>query len=295
MTHKESDFVPSNTANHREVTPPPAADHGQSEGASRSVLQGIEHAARMLEVVACHPRGIRLTDLAVELGMHKATAYRSAASWRSLGYLSRLQDGSYVLGSKLFEVAHLFAANLDYRDIAHPILIDLNRVSGETVHFSIMDNGAALYLDKVEGRQPIRVYTSIGRRAPRHATASGKAMLAYLSDADVEATFLERFTDRTITDPDRLKEELEEIRRSGVAVNRGEWHEEVAGIGSPVFGLDGECVGAVSITFPAMYQSDERFDVLSDLVVSAARTMSIRLGQVPDSSHSPTTVGREHV
>jgi DNA-binding IclR family transcriptional regulator len=258
------------------------------------ILHGIEQAARVLEVVARYPMGIRLTDLARELKASKATVYRTAVSWLALGYLAQLDDGSYVVGARLFELASQYWGNLDLRQAAHPVLTKLNRASGETVHLSVLDDDAIVYVDKVEGRQPIQVYTTIGKRGPLHATASGKAAIAHLPDW-IDGLRpdhpLPRFTNETITGIDALKAELLLIRSRGYAVNAGEWHSEVGGVGVPVFDHQGTVIGGLSITLPTMYLTGEKVETLADLLRSAGSELSARLGYVGGEPVAISTLG----
>jgi DNA-binding IclR family transcriptional regulator len=253
-------------------------------GSAKYVLQGVEQSARLLELVADHPDGIRLSELTRQLKLPKATVYRTAVSWRHLGYLDQLEGGEYVIGSRVFLVASAYRARLKLGDVARPALVDLNRRSGETVHLAVLDGDAVVYFDKVEGHQPIQVYTAVGTRAPLHATASGKAVIAHI-DGLMERWSdmpLRRFTDRTITTRRALARELERIRQQGYAVNTGEWHAEVAGVGVPVFDQSGWAIAAVSITFPQMYLDDEQVANLVAVLKPAAARLSARLGYIAD-------------
>ncbi|CAN5649444.1 IclR family transcriptional regulator [soil metagenome] len=258
-------------------------------GPAKYVLQGVEQSARLLELVAGHPHGIRLSELTRQLKLPKATVYRTAVSWRQLGYLDQLEGGEYVIGSRVFLIASAYRARLDLGHVARPALIDLNRRSGETVHLAVLDGDAMVYLDKVEGRQPIQVYTAVGTRAPLHATASGKAVIAHI-DRLMERwpeMPLRRFTDRTITTRRGLARELEQIREQGYAVNTGEWHAEVAGVGVPVFDHSGSAIAAVSITFPQMYLGDEQVRSLVGVLKPTAGQLSARLGYLPQAEDNP--------
>lgn len=260
-------------------------------GPAKPVLQGVEQSARLLELVARHPHGIRLSELTRQLKLPKATVYRTAVSWRQLGYLDQLEGGEYIIGSCIFLLASAYRAQLDLRHIARPALVDLNRRLGETVHLAVLDGDAIVYLDKVEGRQPIQVYTAVGTRAPLHATASGKAIIAHI-DRWLERwpdMPLPRFTERTITSHGEFVRELDRIRRQGFAINTGEWHAEVAGVGVPVLDQSGSAVAAVSVTFPERYLAAEQVDNLVAALKPTAAQLSLRLGYVAAQTRSELT------
>jgi DNA-binding IclR family transcriptional regulator len=151
------------------------------------------------------------------------------------------------------------------------------------VHLAIFDRHEMVYVDKIEGRQAIRVYTGIGWRGPLHATASGKAFLASSTDKFVSSVVqgpLPRLTDRTLISPAALYEDLENTRMRGFSVNKGEWHQEVGGVGAAVLSRHAEPEGALSITFPVASTDDTRIELLGQMVHSAARQLSKERGYV---------------
>jgi DNA-binding IclR family transcriptional regulator len=247
------------------------------------VLRGIEQAARVLEVLAEAPAGLRLTDVAASLKMPKATAHRIIHSWVQLGYIESGLGGHYRPGWKLFELVASHHESVDLRSVSRPHLIRINAECGETTHLTVLDRFEVLYIDKVESSEPIRVYAAIGRRAPLHATASGKAMLAHQSASFLDSYIrkgLETFTERTIVHPADLAHELEGIRERGYAVNRGEWHREVGSIAAPVFRFDAMASAALSATMPVNALTPTKVAEVSQLLVTETGRLSRSLGHV---------------
>src|SRR5260370_5264507 len=115
----------------------------------------------------------------------------------------RTETGRYALGLKLFELGSRAVANTDLREHARPALQRVLYETEETVHFCVLDASEVLYVDKIEPQRSVRMASSVGRRAPVHCTAVGKAMLAEMTAADVEVIIgrggLKRLTRRTIT------------------------------------------------------------------------------------------------
>jgi len=256
--------------------------------AERGVLRGIEQAARVLEELAKAPAGLRLTDVAAALRMPKATAHRILHSWVQLGYIESDLEGRYRPGWKLFELAASHHESVDLRTISRPFLLSINAECGETTHLTVLDRFEVLYLDKVESSEPIRVYAAIGRRAPLHATASGKAMLARQSSSFLDSYVrrgMERFTERTIVRRADLARELEGIRQRGYAINMGEWHREVGSIAAPVFRFDGTASAALSATMPVTALTPTKVAAVSKILVTETGRLSRSLGHV--DSHRP--------
>ncbi len=249
----------------------------------KGTLSTVEQAARALEFIARQERNVGLSEIAEQLNLAKSSAHRILKTWTGLGYLEQDDDARYRLGQKLFEIMFQHVENRDLRLVARPFLQGVSDLLGETVHFTVLDRYEVVYVDKIEGRQPIRVYTTIGGRGPVHATASGKAMLAYQPDDYLDgliASSPARFTRFTLTEPNALRVACDEIRANGHAVNRREWHEEVAAVGVPVFDHNREVQAALSVTFPSVYFDESRVRELAAALMEAGQACSRRLGYV---------------
>lgn len=263
--------------------------------AERDVLRGLAQGARVLEILAqASTYGMRLTDVAAALAMPKPTAHRVLHSWSELGYVESDAEGRFRLGWRFFELAAAHQESADLRALAHPHLVNINAECGETVHLTVLDRSEVLYVDKVESREPIRVYAEIGRRAPLHATASGKAMLAHQPASFLDSYLgneLESFTDRTIARPDDLRRELEQVRQRGYAVNLGEWHREVGSVAAPIFRFDGVASAALTATLPAVSLTEDKIRQLSRVLVRESGHLSRSLGHV--DGHRPNLEAQE--
>src|SRR3990172_13370283 len=126
-------------------------------------------------------------------------------------------------------LAESYLSQMDLRRLVRPALERLSQETGETANLVILDRREALYLDKVESPQSLRIFSRIGRRAPLHCTAVGKVLLAYRSKTTVGTLLgrgpLQRLTKHTITSLGQLKRELEKVRDQGFAQDREECEE----------------------------------------------------------------------
>src|SRR5215471_18989257 len=147
---------------------------------------------------------LALGEISNKLALHKSTVHRLIMVLERHKLIERnAVSGRYRLGLKLFELGTKALAQLNLRDRARPFLERLVLETSETVHLCILDDSEVVYLDKVEPARSVRMASSIGRRNPAYCTAVGKAMMAYLSDAQVEAIVrkqgLRAMTANTIT------------------------------------------------------------------------------------------------
>jgi DNA-binding IclR family transcriptional regulator len=134
----------------------------------------------------------------------------------------------------------------------------------------------------VECSQAVRMHSAIGRRASAHSTAVGKAMLAFMSQKEVENIIEEHglpvCTPNTITDKEALLRELERVRQQGYAVDDIENEDGIRCVGAPIFDHQGKPVAALSVSGPAFRLSMERVKELTGAVTSTALEISRQLG-----------------
>ena len=167
---------------------PPITAH--SAPRPKNMVQAIERAAEILEILGRSPQGLSIGEIAAQSGLAKGTAHRLLASLAHFDYVR--QDGStrhYQLGFKLVELGNRLLNKIDLRDDARPFLMALAEEVQETVHLVVRDRDEALYIDKVAlhpKRSGLQMVSHIGSRTALHSSAVGKVLLAGLSDQDLE-------------------------------------------------------------------------------------------------------------
>jgi IclR family KDG regulon transcriptional repressor len=233
----------------------------------------IEEAARLLDLFwEGEELGVR--EMARRLGLSKSSVHRLAAELERVGFLSRDQEsGRYRLGLRLLQYGGLFQLHSDLIREALPTLRSLMKVTGETVHLAALEGGQVVYLVKLESANSISMPSWIGWRNPAHCTAVGKALLAFQEEPLIEGVMergLRRFTANTICDPERLWEQLRQVRRQGVAFDQEERRNGLRCVGAPVLGRDGQVVASISVAGPASRLSWGRMAQLASLVREAA-------------------------
>ncbi|ANY08317.1 IclR family transcriptional regulator [Pseudonocardia sp. HH130630-07] len=242
-----------------------------------TLLKGL----RVLETLALSPAPRGASELAREMQLTRSNVHRTLQTLAAAGYVRPAASGTgYECTLKLFELSSAVLERVDVRRGARAHIQQLADLTAETVHLAVLDGAEAIYLDKVESPQPVRAYSAIGGRAPAHCVASGKALLSALGPAELDRFLtggLPAYTERTITDPDRLRHELQAARETGCAVNRGEWRISVAGVAAVVYDIDGRPEAAVGISGPVerVLPEEARY---RDAVLGAARAISRELG-----------------
>jgi DNA-binding IclR family transcriptional regulator len=254
-----------------------AASSDGDEAAGSSV------ASRMFAVIDAFTtptpaQSLTLTAIAERADLPLSTTHRLVAEWMTWGGITRLADGRYSLGLKLWELGVQTPTARNLRTIALPYLEDLYEFVHQHVHLAILDGGEALYLEKLSGHGAVPIVSRVGARLPLHATGVGLVLLANASPEFLEEYLshpLAQLLPATVTSPDQLRKRLAEIRAIGVARMREEMTAGSSSVAAPVLDRSGRVVGAVSIVFPTA----ENWDPEQELAVrTAARGISRSLG-----------------
>jgi DNA-binding IclR family transcriptional regulator len=241
----------------------------------------IVKAMAVLEALATSDHPCRITDLARQLNLAKSNTHRLLKTLEALGYVRQRPDNAlYEATLRLWELGLRVVDRLDVRRVARPYIEALASRSAEAAHLSRFEAGEVVYLDKIESTQPVRAYTQIGGRAPSYCTATGKALLAFQSEAAIAAVAsrLTAFTSRTLAEPDALLVHLATIRRQGYAINQGEWRASVYGLAAPVFDGSGAAVAAIGISGLGERLKLRTLRAMAPSVMQAASAISLELG-----------------
>lgn len=223
--------------------------------------------------------GVGVSELARRAALSKSTAFRVLQMLERNGVVERV-GRDYRLGSRLHELGRaVYSPDHDrIRDLLIPFLTDLYEASHETVHLAALHGTDVVYLAKLYGHRQVKSPSRIGGRVPAFATAVGKALLAYDSDA-LELTLarrLTRFTTRTVDGEDALLAQLEEVRRTGLAREHEEVVPGLSCVAAPVFGPGGRPVAALSISTPTGRLDERRLEPILRQVAGAASQLMSR-------------------
>ncbi|MEV6742226.1 IclR family transcriptional regulator [Streptomyces sp. NPDC051104] len=251
-------------------------------------MQNVLNALRVLEEVATR-QPIGVGELSRVLGMPKSSVQRALRTLYEAGWI-RPAGGEitrWALTTKALDVGRHASGDLGLRNAAVPVMEELRRRTDETIHLTVPEGNRMVLIERLETSKPVRTSMSLGHSLPFHASANGKAVLAN-SPAEVVdrllAEGLSRYTDTTITDPDRLLAELDRIRAQGYATNRGEWRSDVGSVAAAVMGEAGEPIASLSVNVPMSRLTDEAEPFFGAVVSEAAKTLSAHLGHTPGAN-----------
>lgn len=244
----------------------------------KTLLKGLN----VLEKLAwLDGRVLTLDELAAEMGLTRSNTHRTLQTLAHAGYVRRdPETGGYHCTLKMFELGARQLHQLDVRKLAPPFLRELARLTGETVHLSVLDGMDVVYIDKIDSPQPLLAYSTIGGRAPAYAVATGKALLAYQAPDYLEhyAQAIQKHTPQTHASLLVLKEELAEVSRVGYAINQGEWREGIGGVAAPVFNGLNKAVAAIGISGPLTRLTPQKMAEYAPDLLQAARELSTHMG-----------------
>ncbi|MEU7767866.1 IclR family transcriptional regulator [Nocardia sp. NPDC049190] len=233
-----------------------------------------------------------LDQLANQLGVHKSTVLRLLQTMEAQRFVTHDSQHRYMLGSRLFELANRTLEQRDVRTLARPHLTALNAATKQTIHLATYESGEAIYIDKFDATESVRMYSRIGRPAPLHCTAVGKVLVSARPRAEwpsiAEQIDYRPFTERTIRTPERYLQELEKVVAQGYAEDHEEHESFVNCIGVPIHDGTGAVVAAVSMSVPDMLLEHDQ--VLAELprVRATAEAISAELGWTPSRVTIPT-------
>jgi len=254
-----------------------------------NTVQAVSKALKIMELLSGTAE-YGVSELARSLRCQKSTVFRLLATLKKEGFI--VQDEKtekYSLTLKLFRIGSIVVNNLNLNKAALPVIGKLSQLTAETVHLCSLDNNQIVYLQKIESTHALKVtmMSRIGESPPFYCTGVGKVLLAYQGEARIRACMkqmeLKKFTDTTITDPSKLKAELEKIQSEGIAYDNEEHELGVRCIAAPVFNQEGTVIAALSISGPTVRMVDEKMRSLEKLVRQGAGELSARMGYAADA------------
>ncbi|AXG80006.1 IclR family transcriptional regulator [Streptomyces paludis] len=237
--------------------------------------QSVDRALSILPLLARGPAD--LGQVADALGVHKSTALRLLRTLHDHGLVYRQQDGRHRLGARLFALAAEAVENLDVREIAHPHLRALNEECGHTVHLAVYEENEVLYIDKVESRYPVRMYSRVGKPVAITVAAVAKLLLADLPEGERRAVAgrldYPLYTSRSTPHAAAFLKELATVREQGWAADLGGHEESINCVAAPIRGGDGRVVAALSVSAPNVVVTAEELLGLLPLVRRTAEAI----------------------
>jgi DNA-binding IclR family transcriptional regulator len=247
-----------------------------------SRVQSIERAFAVLGALTDGPVGV--TEVADRIDLPKSTVARLLGSLVREGVVEQVPGGtSYRLGARIVTLAAGVVPLRSLVALARPHLVELASSLGEAAGLSIPDGVAVHYIDQVDTAQQVQIRDWTGSRVPMHAVSSGLVLLAGLPSSTLDAFLrhpLERFTDRTVTEPAAVRSRLAEVLRHGYAWVHEEFAEGLNSVAAPIEDRTGIVVAAVHVHGPSYrFPGPAHEGEIAARVIEAANRISARIGQ----------------
>ncbi|MEA2001245.1 MAG: IclR family transcriptional regulator [Actinomycetota bacterium] len=246
------------------------------------VLSSVRNAARLLKQFSTRDRELGVSELSRRLEIGKSTVHRLLVTLTSEHLLE--QDsltGKYRLGIAMHDLGSAVATRLDLHEAVIPPLEQLRVATQETCQVAVLDGNEVVYVERLDSPQSLRLFLEVGRRNAAHSTSTGKCLLAFLPDQELDAVLqgwvLEQKTPHTIVDQATLRTELKQIRKQGYAWNVNESELGVLSVSAPIRNLAGRVTAALSAAGPETRMAAAKLQ-MTQAVMEAAASASRRLG-----------------
>src|ERR1700730_2143095 len=254
-------------------------------------ITALQRGLRLLQLFSESPQGLAAKQVAERSRLPVSTVHRFLANLEASGFLNCVADGVYRLGIACFAIGQAALGQLDIRRLSLPYLRELNRQTRETIHLTVRHGLSAVYVEKLDSPEPLRIHSRLGAAVPLHCTAVGKVMLAYMPSDEQESVSrqldLKKLTPNTVSNLQELETELYRVRKNGYACDLEEHELHIRCVAAPIWDHTGSVQSSLSITAPTLRMPVMRLRRLAPLIQAAGLRISAELGY--QSAVSPST------
>ncbi len=258
-------------------------------------ISALQRGLRLLQLFSESPRGLTAKQVASLARLPVSTVHRFLSNLVSSGFLNRDGEGVHHLGIACFSIGQAAAGQLDIRRLSLPYLRELNQQTRETIHLTVRHGLSAVYVEKLDSPEPLRIHSRIGASVPLYCTAVGKVMLAYMPADEQERVLpeldLKRLTPNSVGNLQELKTELFRVRKNGFASDLEEHELHIRCVAAPIWDHTGNVQSSLSITAPSIRMPVARLRQLAPLIQTAGLQISAELGYRPTAPISSSPAG----
>ena len=246
------------------------------------MIESVKKACSIISCFSSEEPVLGNTEIAKKLGMNAGTTHHLVTTLCNEGVLIRDHNRRYRLGWKLLEWNNNVMFQQDIYDKAIPLVKELIHRFVGTAHIGMFDKGEVVFVLKVSSQEASPIHTYIGSRKPAYATSTGKVLLSYNS-AYLQETIsrgLSMQAPNTITDINKLKKDLEMVRKVGYSVSNNENSTGTYGIAAPILSYSGKTIAAVNLVGPVSYMQGSNRSMIIQSVINTAQSISQELGYI---------------
>ena len=249
----------------------------------QELVQSIDRALCILETLADYENGLGIAEISEKANLHKSTVYRLLNTLICKEYVFQdLRTNKYLLTFKLFELGNKKIEKMNLGSVAQPYLRELMNKTDEVVHLAVREENEIIYVAKVEPKKSIIMYTRIGMRKPMYCTAMGKAIMAELTEEEVQNIWnqsdIKSYTDSTIVNLSELKNNLKDVRLKGYALDNQEVENGIICMGALLKDYNSKICGAISVSGSIMSFTENKINDISIALLECSNKISKELG-----------------
>jgi len=259
---------------------------GSPKTTERRVMGSLQRAFDILDLFSHSTPELGITEIAQRLELHKSTASGLIYSLEQGGYLDQNSENrKFRLGLKFLERSTVLLGQIEIREVARPFLFELRDWSQESINLGIHDQSEVVYIERYVSEQGLGYHNVVGKLAPVHTTALGKAILSELPIEDAEQILrsytFESKTDYTLTTVKAVLKDLVVSKKRGFALDDQENGLGGRCVAAPIFNHLAQPIAAVSISVPLARIPKNKISYYGDKVKDSAHEISLLLGYRP--------------
>jgi len=242
---------------------------------------------QILKLVASAGSGMKHSEIAKKLNIPKGSLTFLLADLVSEEFLRMDEEGRFKIGSQILILAHSYLAGLDIINLSEAILKEIVEATNESVGLALPKGNDVVIVAKLNAIQQLKIEFDIGQSFHMYSSAAGKAILAHSKDEDISnflsTVTLSPVTPKTIIDPNKLLNELKNIRKNHISYSFEEHVEGRIAIAIPVFKNGGEVIAAIVQAIPTIRFNEEKEEIIKQTLISASNRLSSAFGYIPPS------------
>ncbi len=244
------------------------------------ILSSLDNALSLLDCFDEEDFELSVPELAQKLNITKSSVYRIVHTLWARDYLRKNEENhKYSLGFKIISLGAIIRRRFNLIHEVRPYLKQLMEETGESIHLAILYENMATFIDKIESPRTMQMGSVVGARMPAYCTATGKMLLAGLSEEELEKYLQEenfqRLTHTTITDPRKLKEEIVKIRQQGYSIDNEESEEGLMCIGAPLKNNSNKTIATISVSGPKSRMVRKKQKYITEIKETAKRISAV--------------------
>ena len=244
-------------------------------------IQSLDRVFKILEEFEKYPKGLSLTELSKNIGLHKSTVHRFLNTLIKLGYVKQKDDSTYDLTFKLYNISRYKVENIDLIKLSHKHIQNLSREINEVVHLVIQDGIYGIYIDKIDSDNTITLKSQVGNRTPLIYTSVGKAILSTYDDETIQEIWNKsphiKKGKNTIMNLKDFMDEINKTRETKISIDNEENEDGIYCIGTNINTNIRDIKAAISITGPLYRMKEKICDKMYKELLKCAENISKEL------------------